>query len=1003
MKKTKKLLAALFGVVMLASCMTTSVFAAETGTQDGLNAVIQTDKESYAANEDIQITVTVTNTNTFEVKNVSIESLLPEALTLKDGDLKSKTVDLKPGETLSVSSVAALEKENPVTTTEPETTETTTGIIEGELTTVDDTPDNPNTGSSSTIVKVLLIALAAAAIVAAILLITRKNSKKATKVISFVLCGAIAVSSFATVGFIKVGAEEDERSIAMFPINKSITADGEEQNLQSTITYEPHNFSFQFKIAPFDILVGEKTTVKFSATYVGNDAGNVEPIVCDNNGNQIIALNDNGENGDEIANDNIYSADLELYSDEEKFVNYYVKENNQIDSNTVEVQFYKPFTEQELNDDENFSNQLGRIIQKYVDFEGYMQEKDIPEFLHEVCEFCDTQKDVIDYYSYDKENNSVYIELKSGISYIIVPPIKGRLSGAGESEILTIWPTGTEVQDWLAHITHPWEYQDVTETAHSITNAIPSLSYPDDNKLRDEQVSVEQLKKLQPFKLLLWHSHGTYIEEKGSTLSTSTKYEKSNINKYAADIKANRLTKACQSIGIITYNYHYNITSKFIDAYFPFTNDSIVYLGACESCKDNRLAQSLINRGVAAVYGYNKKVDLEVELLVRKALFESLCTPNQNEINEIITYPTVSDVYYEIFVEKGLTLYAENFNTRLAYPQVAPGPGENSGTLSGKICMASDRTTPIVNATINIYRNDALYKTLNSDINGNYTVNLPVGSYRLEITSDGYIAFDAYATVTANNNTYMETFLLVEGEEGQTGIATGKIKNALTGNGISDVQLSVRKGWNNASFGDVVSVVTTNEIGDYTLNLPFGNYTVYATKDGYISNTFNIIVQHGTTSNQDGTVTPIISGDNYRIVLTWDENPRDLDSHVEGKLENGSSFHVYYGHKSQYDGEIEVCNLDIDDTTSYGPETITLNTTSDAPYYYYIKRYAGSGTVGTSGANINVYQGENLVATFNVPTDQGDGDYWNVFAIVNGELIAKNTITSNPDTSYANS
>lgn len=310
MKKAKKLLAALVGAVMLVSCMTTSVFAAETGTQDGLKAVIQTDKESYAANEDIQITVTITNTNTFEVKNVSIESLLPDALTLKDGDLKSKTVDLKPGETLSISFVAVLEKDEPTTivptttepvteppattepgttqpeettteetpteattetttvepTTAPDTTETdtetpstteqtetttdssailpvepsttepTTGIIEGELTTVDNTPDNPDTGSGLTIIKVLLIALAAAAVVAAIILITRKNSKKATKVISLVLCGAIAVSSFATVGFIKVGAEE--RTQFSFFVDKTITVDSEEYTIQANITYD---------------------------------------------------------------------------------------------------------------------------------------------------------------------------------------------------------------------------------------------------------------------------------------------------------------------------------------------------------------------------------------------------------------------------------------------------------------------------------------------------------------------------------------------------------------------------------------------------------------------------------------------------------------------------------------------------------------------------------------------------------------------------------------------
>ena len=91
----------------------------------------------------------------------------------------------------------------------------------------------------------------------------------------------------------------------------------------------------------------------------------------------------------------------------------------------------------------------------------------------------------------------------------------------------------------------------------------------------------------------------------------------------------------------------------------------------------------------------------------------------------------------------------------------------------------------------------------------------------------------------------------------------------------------------------------------------------------------------------------------------------------------------------------------MDDTTSYGPETITLNPVASGTYYYYIYRYAGSGTVASSGAKITVYQGENEVAVFNVPTDQGGGDYWNVFAIKDGQLIIQNTITSSKDVSYA--
>lgn len=348
--------------------------------------------------------------------------------------------------------------------------------------------------------------------------------------------------------------------------------------------------------------------------------------------------------------------------------------------------------------------------------------------------------------------------------------------------------------------------------------------------------------------------------------------------------------------------------------------------------------------------------------------------------------------------ELGAQAYARCVNAKIAEIENS----QKKGTLSGKICKASDRVSPISDATISVYKDNSLYTTVSADESGNYVLTLPVGDYRIEISASGYINFTAYATVTENYNTYMETFLMVAGSESENGTATGIINNALTGNGVEGVSLSIRNGWNNRDHGEIVSSTVTDSSGKYSVTLPLGNYTMIAEKSGYVTGTANIVVQSGTTDSQNVTITPIISGDNFRIVLTWGKNPRDLDSHVGGTLSNGNAFHVYYGSKSQYDGEVEVCNLDVDDTTSYGPETVTLNATTSTPYYYYINRYAGSGTVATSEAKIKVYQGANLVATFNVPTDQGSGDYWNVFAIVNGELVIKNTITSTADISYAN-
>ena len=98
-------------------------------------------------------------------------------------------------------------------------------------------------------------------------------------------------------------------------------------------------------------------------------------------------------------------------------------------------------------------------------------------------------------------------------------------------------------------------------------------------------------------------------------------------------------------------------------------------------------------------------------------------------------------------------------------------------------------------------------------------MTLPIGDYRVEISASGYINFTAYATVNENYNTYMETFLLVEGADGETGTATGQINNALTGNGVEGVSLSVRKGWNNSQNGDIVASTVTSSNGEYTLSL----------------------------------------------------------------------------------------------------------------------------------------------------------------------------------------
>ena len=82
-----------------------------------------------------------------------------------------------------------------------------------------------------------------------------------------------------------------------------------------------------------------------------------------------------------------------------------------------------------------------------------------------------------------------------------------------------------------------------------------------------------------------------------------------------------------------------------------------------------------------------------------------------------------------------------------------------------------------------------------------------------------------------------------------------------------------------------------------------------------------------------------VTSTEFRIVLTWGETPRDLDSHLVGLDDANSVFHIAYYNKVERDTDGNViASLDVDDVSSYGPETVTIvNARTDATYYYSVK------------------------------------------------------------------
>ena len=152
---------------------------------------------------------------------------------------------------------------------------------------------------------------------------------------------------------------------------------------------------------------------------------------------------------------------------------------------------------------------------------------------------------------------------------------------------------------------------------------------------------------------------------------------------------------------------------------------------------------------------------------------------------------------------------------------------------------------------------------------------------------------------------------------------------------------------------------------------------------------YSTLVAKCPCSGMSYALSPTMKGlDSMRVVLGWGSSPSDLDSHMVYPRN-----HIFFDYKLGDNG-----NLDVDDTDSYGPETITLTRRENGkPYVYAVHDYSDKSDPDTrnlsnSEAKVFVYVGESLVRTYYLPKDQS-GNLWTVFKVnENGDIEDVNNI-----------
>lgn len=319
-------------------------------------------------------------------------------------------------------------------------------------------------------------------------------------------------------------------------------------------------------------------------------------------------------------------------------------------------------------------------------------------------------------------------------------------------------------------------------------------------------------------------------------------------------------------------------------------------------------------------------------------------------------------------------------------------PSGNKYNVTGSVLNTTANAVKSASVTLTKSGQTTADFSTTTNNSGAYTFdNVTEGDYILKITKSGYTNFESAVQIKAQVNRTDTLY--------GTATIQGQILNSQTGQGLNGATVSFTFG-TDTSFTNSDLTVNTNTTGNYLINqAPTGTFTCVVRATGFFTQVIsNISITNGSNTIDPTTIVGTVTGGNFRIVLTWGETPSDLDAHLTGpdSVNAANRFHCYYSSKNPIGSGVR---LDVDDVTSYGPETVTIYNFRNGTYRYSVHNYSNQGTNGSNGiasspAKVEVYDQSGLLKRYSAPPAT-TGNTWRVFEIiVNGTSKTINDINT---------
>lgn len=316
----------------------------------------------------------------------------------------------------------------------------------------------------------------------------------------------------------------------------------------------------------------------------------------------------------------------------------------------------------------------------------------------------------------------------------------------------------------------------------------------------------------------------------------------------------------------------------------------------------------------------------------------------------------------------------------LAFIACSPTAPVVKGGLSGRllnVCQLPVRNAAITITNLGTQGQSVLNTQTNN--NGEYFFNdLDSGNYRVYYYRGGYI--DTAFTVRIANSLQSRIDTLF----GWATI-TGRVNDFSVNRLVSGATVEFFYNYDTSSANAVLRT-TTDNLGSFQINrAPIGDFVLVPRKSGYLPTaTGNVRIVSGASATPTLSLIGLPPPGALRIILTWGSSPSDLDAHFTGPLTGSTQrFHCYFGNRSPTNSQT---NLDLDDVSSFGPETITTTLSAEGMYRFSVHNYSNDGIngareIGQSPTRVQVYDNSGLVRQYVAPVTTLNGNVWRVFEV----------------------